>query len=203
MVGFEERYGGLSYSVVGRNSMEYGLDVHPSVQHTPQGTAFPAILDGDWTWSLDVLLDGRTAMGPGRWPHRVIDRSVEQRIERHSLLVEVRGWFHQTFECVTPSHVWPIADETALPPPVPEATGPAEGWWCDRDVAVQAQLRGWPAGGDRWVVRYFTRTPQRATGGDHTVYPATGHETVPATWCTLCGQPVVPGMPCPRGTPGG
>jgi hypothetical protein len=198
MVRFEERYGGLSYSVVGGNSMEYGLGGTPSIHHSPLGTAFDAILDGDWTWNLDVLLDGRTAMGLGRWPYRVIDRSVEQRIERHALLVEVRGWFHRTFECSTPLCVQPMADEGALPPPVAEATGPAEFWWSEGDVAIQAKLSGWPPGRDHWIVRYFARTPQQAADANHTVYAAAGHETVPATWCTLCARPIVPGRTCLR-----
>ncbi|GIE85567.1 hypothetical protein Are01nite_20470 [Actinoplanes regularis] len=202
LVGFAERYGGLSYSVLGNNKMEYGLDSLPLINSTPLGPAFTGILDGDWTWGLDVLLDGRTAMGPGRWPYRVIDRTIDQRIERHALLVEVRGWFHRTFECTTPSYVPPMTDEETLPPPVPDATGPAEYWWSEQDVAVQAQLSGWPIGRDRWTVRYFARTPQQAAEANHTVYAAAGHETVPATWCTLCTQAVVPGRTCLRGSHG-
>lgn len=198
MVRFEERYGGLSYPVLGGNAMEYGLDDPTSVQRNPLGTAFTGILDGDWTWSLDVLIDGRTAMSPGQWPYRVIDRTVDQRIERHALLVEIGGWFHRTFECSTPPRVPPMTVEDALPPPAIEATGPAEFWWSDRDVAVQAQLAAWPLERDRWTVRYFAKKPQQAAEANPLIYAATCHETVPATWCTLCSQPVVPGRTCLR-----
>lgn len=192
MVRFEDRYGGLTYSVAGRNDMEYGLDGDTSREDTPLGAAFSGILDGDWTWGMD----GRTAMGPGRWPYRVIDRSVTQRLERHALLTEVRGWSHRTFESLVPTHTWPIADEQALPPPVPEATGPAELWWSGPDVAVQARLTGWPPGRDRWIVCYYARKPQWATEANATVYTAVGHETVPATWCALCSRLIAPGMTC-------
>ncbi|GGN36333.1 hypothetical protein FHR83_006351 [Actinoplanes campanulatus] len=198
MVRFEERYGGLAYTVRGGNDMEYGLDGPPSVHATPLGPAFDGILDGDWTWGLSVLADGRTAMGPGRWPFRVIDRSVDQRLERHALMAEIHGWFHRTFECRTPAHVPPVADESVLPPPVPEATGPAEWWWCSEDVAVQATLSGWPPDRDRWTVRYFARTPQQAAEANPTIYAATVHETVPAALCTLCCQAIEPGRTCAR-----
>jgi hypothetical protein len=198
MVRFEERFGGLSYSVLGRNKMEYGLDGDISAERTPLGPAFGGVVDGDWTWGLDVLLDGRTAMEPGRWQYRVIDRSVMQRIERHALLVEVRGWFHRTFECLTPPHVWPITDERRLPPAVPEATGPAESWWSGSGVAVQATLKGWPPERDLWTVRYFARKLQWTADANPTVYAAVGHETVPATWCSLCTETVLPGTTCSR-----
>jgi hypothetical protein len=197
IVAFEERCGGLSYRVLGSNKMEYGLDNPAPVRPTPFGTAFTGILDGDWTWDLDVLPDGRTAMGPGRWPYRVIDRTVDQRIERHALLVEVRGWHHRTFECNTPPHVPPMTNEESLPPPVIGATGPAEFWWSERDVAVQAQLAGWPSARDRWTVRYFAKAPQQVAEANSAVYAAAGHETVPATWCALCRQPASPGRTCP------
>lgn len=197
MVRFEDRYGGLTYPVLGGNDMEYGLDGPPSVHVTPLGPAFHGILDGDWTCGLSVLADGRTGMGPGRWPFRVIDRSVDQRLERHALAVEVRGWFHRTFECRTPPLVPPVADESMLPPPAPEATGPAEWWWRSEDVAVQATLSGWPPDRDRWTIRYFARTPRQAAEANPTIYAATAHETVPAVLCTLCRQAVEPGRTCP------
>jgi hypothetical protein len=197
-VRFEERYGGLRYRVLGGNQMEYGLDGPVVVHHSPLGPAFTGILDGDWTWDLQVLLDGRTAMQPGQWPYRVIDRTVDQRIERHALLADVRGWFHRTFECSTPSGVPPLTDEGPLPPPAIDATGPAEFWWYDRGVAVQAQLVGWLPERDRWTVCYFAETPQQAAEADPIVYAAAGHETVPATWCTICSRTVAPGGTCMR-----
>jgi hypothetical protein len=54
-------------------------------------------------------------MSPGQWAYRVIDRSVDQRLERHALLVEVRGWYHRTFTCDTPPGIAPVADESRLP----------------------------------------------------------------------------------------
>ncbi|GAB2601562.1 hypothetical protein Aab01nite_63660 [Paractinoplanes abujensis] len=198
MVAFEDRYGGLSYSVTGGNPMEYGLEGDNSVLDTPYGPAFPGIVDGSWTWGLDVLADGRTIMGPGRLPYRVIDRSLEQRLERPAMLFEVHTWFHQVFECFTPSDVGPIADEAGLPPPVPQASGPAEVWWRGPDVAVQAVLAGWPPGRDRWVVRYFARRPWQVFDAAPTIYAAMCHETVPASWCGLCGEPIAAGSPCVR-----
>lgn len=198
MVRFEERYGGLAYSVLGRNAMEYGLDITPAVHPTSLGAAFYGVLDGDWTCGMSVLADGRTAMGPGSWPYRTIDRSVDQRLERHALIAEVHGWFHRTFECLTPSGVQPIVDAYALPAPVPEATGPADLWWNDDDIAIQATLSGWPPEGDRWTVRYFAREAQQTGDAKRTIYAAMLHETVPAVWCSLCTQNVAPGQTCLR-----
>ncbi|GIH08322.1 hypothetical protein Rhe02_63890 [Rhizocola hellebori] len=198
MVRFEQRYGGLFYRVIGGDGMRYGLGGEASCYHTSLGLAFGGIFDGDWTWRVNVLLDGSTAMRPGYWPDRIIDRSVNQRIEKHALLVEVRGWFHRTFQCATPSHVFPVANEEGLPPAVPEATGPAELWWADKDVAVQATLSSWPPEWDRWTVRYFARTLQQAADANPTVYRAMGHETIPAVWCILCSDVVAPGTTCLR-----
>ncbi|MFD1372258.1 hypothetical protein [Actinoplanes sichuanensis] len=195
---FQERYGGLTYPVLGGNDMEYGVDGDPSFHDTPLGPAFLGILDGDWTWSLSVLTDGSTAMGPGSWPYRVIDRSVEQRIERHALVVEVRGRPHRTFECRTPPGVQPIVEDSMLPPAAPEASGPAELWWSGDDVAVQATLSAWPPGGDSWTIRYFARHPMRVTAANDTVRAAVFHETVPAVWCSLCSRDVAPGATCMR-----
>ncbi|MBL7252895.1 hypothetical protein [Paractinoplanes lichenicola] len=199
MVAFEERYGGLSYSITGGNTMDYGLEGETSAHDTPYGLAFTGIVDGHWTWGVDVLLDGRTAMGPGRWPSRVVDRSLEQRLERHAMLYEVHEWYHQPFECFTPSNVGLIADEAGLPPPVPEAGGPAELWWSGPDVAVQARLVGWPPERDRWAVRYFARHPRLVLyDAAPAIFAALWHETVPASWCTLCSEPVAVGRPCLR-----
>ncbi|MEU6074102.1 hypothetical protein [Micromonospora sp. NPDC047074] len=202
MIRFEERYGGLWYPVIGSNGMEYGLDGDVVAHRSPLGLAFTGILDGDWTWGVDVLADGRTAMGPGQWSYRVIDRSVDQRLERHALLVTVSGWFHRTFTCYTPRDVVPVLDERRLPQCVPEATGPTELWWLDEDtgVAVQAQLSAWPHDQDEWTMRYFTRTPAQAADANPVVFSATVHETVPALWCTLCSHLVEPGRTCHRGT---
>ncbi|MET8832848.1 hypothetical protein ABZV78_02880 [Micromonospora sp. NPDC004540] len=203
MVKFEERYGGLWYPVLGPNGMEYGLDGGAVVRRSPLGLAFTGILDGDWTWPVDVLADGRTAMGPGRWSYRVIDRSVDQRLESHALLVSVCGWFHRTFACYTPRDVIPVGDERHLPQRVPEATGPTQLWWLDEDdgVAVQANLSAWPPERDEWTVRYFARSPAQAADANPRVFGATVHETVPALWCTLCSHSVSPGRTCLRPHP--
>jgi hypothetical protein len=199
MLRFEEQYGGLFYTVVGSNGMEHGLDGDATGHHTPLGLAFTGIVDGDWTWGVDVLIDGRTAMGPGKWPHRVIDHSIEQRLEKHALLVEVRDWHHRVFECWCPSEVFPVADEKRLPPSAPEATGPADLWWYDGDTAVQATLRAWSGTRDWWTVTYFARSAHlTATQANPTIFATMGHEVVPATWCMLCSSPVAPGYPCAR-----
>jgi len=39
------------------------------------------------------------------YPHWMLLGSVDQLIDKHALLVDVRGWFHRTFECFTPSNV--------------------------------------------------------------------------------------------------
>ncbi|MGC4892235.1 hypothetical protein [Micromonospora sp. DT31] len=204
MVRFEERFGGLWYPVVGSNGMEYGLAGDVVAHCGPLGPAFSGILDGDWTWDLDILADGRTAMGPGQWSYRVIDRSVDQRLEGHALLAAVGGWPHRTLTCHTPREVVPVVDERRLPQRVPEATGPTEFWWLDDDagVAVQAQLRSWPADRDVWAIRYFARSAARAADANPVVFGATVHETVPSMWCLLCSHDVQPGATChPRGTP--
>ncbi|GAA3213801.1 hypothetical protein [Dactylosporangium siamense] len=196
LVRFEERYGGLCYPGFGGNDMHHGLRGARFVD-TPLGLGFDGIVDGDWTWGVEVLLDGGTVMDLGEWRCRRIDRSVDQRIEKHALLAEVRGWrHHQTFACRTPPDVLPMVDERWLPPPVPEATGPADLWWGDEDVAVQATLWSWPPEADRWIVRYFARVWEKAGDADRTVYAAMGHETVPARWCYLCDTSVAAGYKC-------
>jgi hypothetical protein len=54
MVWFERRYGGLLYRVIGGNGMEYGLDGEPTGYLNPHGLAFTGVIDGDWTWPIDV-----------------------------------------------------------------------------------------------------------------------------------------------------
>ncbi|MFF5228164.1 hypothetical protein [Dactylosporangium sp. NPDC000521] len=196
LVRFEATYGGLQYPVIVGNPMDHGLGGGVAVHDTPLGPAFTGIVDGDWTWGVDVLLDGRTALDLGEWPIRVIDRSVEQRIEKHALLVEVREWPHRTYICRTPPLVAPVADERPLPPAVPEASGPADLWWRDDDTAVEATLLAWGDGRDSWTVRHFHRTLHVAHHADPIVYAAMGHETVPATWCYLCSGHVAPGSHC-------
>ncbi|GAA3755156.1 hypothetical protein GCM10022225_44880 [Plantactinospora mayteni] len=200
MVRFEVRYGGLWYPAVGPNGMEYGLDGDATVHRSPLGLAFTGIMDGARTSGIDILADGQTAWGPGRWSYRVIDRSVDQRLESHALLVAVSDWCHRTFTCYTPRDVNPVVDERRLPQPVSEATSPTEFWWLDddADIAVQARLSAWPPERDEWTLRYFARTPAQAAEANPTVFGATVHETVPALWCTLCSQLIEPGRTCHR-----
>ncbi|MFC5002379.1 hypothetical protein ACFPIJ_31665 [Dactylosporangium cerinum] len=199
LVWFEERYGGLSYPLLVGNGMEHGVRRGRRFVVTALGLAFGGIVDGDWTCGVGVLLDGSTTMDLGEWGCRVIDRSVDQRIEKHALLAEVRDWrHHQTFACRTPPDVPPMVDERWLPPPVPEATGPAELWWSDGDAAVQATLWSWRPEGDRWIVRYFARVWEKVDDASRTVYAAMGHETVPAEWCYLCDTSVAAGYRCIR-----
>ncbi|MFF5225430.1 hypothetical protein [Dactylosporangium sp. NPDC000521] len=105
------------------------------------------LIDGSWTWMLAVLLDGRTIMGPGEWPDRVIDRTVQQRLEKHALLTEVSGWPHVSFEYVSDTGVLPDIGLSGIPP-IPEATGPADHWWFDGESAFHLTLTGWPVGQD-------------------------------------------------------
>ncbi|MEV4133211.1 hypothetical protein AB0J72_13710 [Dactylosporangium sp. NPDC049742] len=197
LVRFEASYGGLRYPVIVGNPMDHGLDGEVAVHDTPLGPAFAGIVDGDWTWGVDVLLDGRTAMDLGEWPYRVIDRSVDQRIEKHALLAEVRQWPHRTYTCRTPPHVAPVTDERLLPPSVPEASGPADLWWRDDGTAVEATLHAWGGRHDLWTVRHFSRMLHLAHHADPVVYVAMGHETVPATWCSICSEHVPPEWTCP------
>ena len=100
-------------------------------------------------------------------PPRVIDSSIEQRIESHALLAEVRSWPHQAFSLTLPAHTEPQVCGNNVPPPRPEATGPANRWWFDGDRAVFAMLRSWwrrpgpsaqdSAPPDIWTVWCFAR----------------------------------------------
>ncbi len=191
-VAFEDRYGGLAYRPKpGSNHMEYGLDgeayFHWTADH---GWSFPAAIDGAWTWAVEVLLDGRTIMGPGEWRYRVMDRSLQQRLEKHALLAEVREWPHRTFAYRTETQVPPAIGLSGIPM-VPEATGPADHWWYDGEAAAHLSLRGWPEGQDNWVLRCFARTRQ--------TLPATLSRVSrlgePADWCTICSRALQPAFP--------
>ncbi|WP_229830890.1 glycoside hydrolase family 43 protein [Actinoplanes ianthinogenes] len=200
-IAFEERYGGLTYRLGPRGAeMEYGLDGEAYFAWTPEhGWTMPAIVDGSWTWGLAVLLDGRTIMGPGEWPDRVIDRSLEQRLEKHALLAEVAGWPHATFAQTTGTGVIPQIGVIGIPP-VPEATGPADLWWSDEDFAVHLTLNGWPEGEDSWAVRCFARSGQQLPE----VIRRVEWRGPVGSWCSLCLRFLQPGMPdyTPQGEPG-
>jgi hypothetical protein len=187
MLTFESRYGGLTYPLVVGNTMEYGLDGDVTAYPTLFGPAFTGILDGDWNCGVDILPDGRTALALGAWPRRIIDRSVDQRLEKHAMLALVRRWPHRAYECFTESGHPPVLRAELLPPLVPEATGPADLWWFDQVTAVQVTLRGWPPRHDHWLARVFTRDAQLLAGEDSIVRSAVHDGRArPAWWCELC-----------------
>ncbi|MGC5289554.1 hypothetical protein [Micromonospora sp. DT231] len=191
-VAFEERYGGLAYRLkTDGNHMEYGLEGPAYFRWTADlGWMFPAALDGAWTWGVDVLLDGRTAMAPGNWPYRLIDRTIEQRLEKHALLAEVRRWPHVTLTYETATLVSPTVTLSGVPE-VREATGPADRLWYDGAVAACLSLRGWPAGRDRWVLRCFSRTRSGLSG----VLDQLSEIGELDDWCSICGRALRPSMP--------
>jgi hypothetical protein len=189
MQAFEARYGGLGYPLVVGNTMEYGLDGDVTGYPTLYGPAFTGIFDGDWTCGIDVLPDGRTAIALGAWPRRIIDRSVDQRLEKHALLAYVRRWPHRAYECFTAPDTPPVVRDGMLPPAVPAATGPADRWWFDEVTAVQVMLHGWPPGQDHWIARVFARDADLLSGEDSLIRSAV-HEgrARPAGWCELCAR---------------
>jgi hypothetical protein len=187
MVAFEDRYGGLSYPLVVGNTTDYGLDGDATGYPTPYGPAFAGIVDGDLNWPVDVLVDGRTAVAPGAWSSRIIDRSVDQRLEKDALLALVRRWPHRAYECFTPVGTPPAVPEDLFPPSVPEASGPADRWWYDKTTAVQVCLRGWPPSHDHWLTRVFARTDRLLADLDRGVRTVIHDgEARPAGWCELC-----------------
>jgi hypothetical protein len=189
MQAFEARYGGLAYPLIVGNTMEYGLDGDVTAYPTAYGPAFAGILDGDWTCGVDVLPDGRTAMGPGAWTRRIIDRSVDQRLEKHALLALVRRWPHRAYECFTGAGTPPGVRAELLPPAAPEASGPADRWWFDDVTAVQVTLRGWPPGHDHWIARVFARDAELLSAEDSLIRSAVHHGRARAAgWCELCSR---------------
>jgi len=170
MLAFEDRFGGLSYEVPGwPNEIEYGLDGDASLHQTPLGWAFYGILDGSLTAPLDVLLDGRVTARLGYWPQRVVDDSVEQRLNKHALLVEVSSMPQAAFSLAV------VTDEPATVPildlpVVGEASGGGDVWWRDMRCAVWWHLIGWPPEGPhRWTVTCFAATRPEAEDLSETV----------------------------------
>ena len=189
---FEARYGGLGYPLIVGSAMEYGLDGDVTGYPTLYGLAFAGILDGDWTCGVDVLADGRTAMGPGAWPAAERRKrpvrargAFRQRLRRHPARVRHRG----RSECFTAPGTPPVVREGLLPPPMPEATGPADRWWFDEVTAVQVMLHGWPPGHDHWIARVFARDAELLAGEDSLIRSAV-HEgrARAAGWCELCSR---------------
>lgn len=198
MIRFEQRYGGLWYRAIGTNGMEHGLEGEATLHETDLGLALPGIVDGDWTWRVNVLTDGRTMMDLGRAiPARIIDSSVEQRIESHALLSEVRQWPHRIFSLTAATQAVPEVQGDDLPLPVPEATGPANRWWFDGDRAVFAMLRSWwnrarsarqeGTPQEIWTIWCFTRDSSDLAEATRCLGRAVADlSQLEQTWCTLC-----------------
>lgn len=153
-----QQFGGLWYSILRdrENGMEYALE-ECTVFQTGFGPAFGGIMDGAWTWPVDILHDGRTLMRlGGHISDRVIDSSVIQRIEGHAQLSVAGHWPHHRYSLAVPAGTEPTVNAGAFPPVVPEATGPASRWWFDGDRAVLLRLKRW------WVRRPPRRHPRRS-----------------------------------------
>ncbi|MCP3785104.1 hypothetical protein NLX85_17180 [Micromonospora sp. A3M-1-15] len=103
------------YPMLTGNGIKYGLDGEATGYQTEYGWAFAGIVDGDWTWAVDVLAGGRTAMAPGKASYRVIDRSVDQRLEKHALLADVSYWPHQNLTVTTDPGALPTIATEHLP----------------------------------------------------------------------------------------
>lgn len=211
MIAFERRYGGLWYRAIGSNGIEHGLDAEATLYETELGLSLPAILDGDWTWRVSILTDGRTMMDLGRGiPPRVIDSSVEQRLEHHAMLAAVRTWPHQLFSLTLAPYAEPevrMLGVDWLLSAVPEATGPANRWWFDGKSAMYAHLSSWwgrpGRAGDRaspaetWTIWCFSRdVGELAEIADRLKRAVVGMVQPEETWCMLCSRSVAAGSLC-------
>lgn len=199
MVEFEQRFGGLWYSILRdrENGMEYGLEGDCTVFQTGFGPAFRGIMDGAQTTPLYILHDGRTLMRLGRHvPDRVIDSGVIQRIEGHALLAVAGHWPHHRYTLTVSAGAELTVGTGAFPPAAPEATGSANRWWFDGDRAVLLRLTSWWARRsgtgmtraelDHWTMWCFARAEPdlawaSARRGDIPGDPVTGRD-----WCVMC-----------------
>ncbi|MEV5161836.1 hypothetical protein [Streptomyces sp. NPDC053728] len=200
MIRFEERYGGLCYSPRGDDDHEYGLFGHPTAHRTSHGLAFSGILDGCWTRRVAVLADGRTAMPVPGLAHRVINRSIDQRLEADALLAGVYRWPHLVLRTTTGVGVDPSVAEEHLPPRAHEATGPADMWWSDGTSAVNLRLHSWwtTLRRDTWIVRCFVPdggTLDRTASAVRAAVPDLA--TAVDDWCSLCARFIGQGRACP------
>ncbi|MEU4830107.1 hypothetical protein [Streptosporangium sp. NPDC023615] len=188
MIAFERRYGGLWCPAVGPNGMEYGLNGAASVYWTAQGWVFFGIMDGDWTNSVEVLLDGRAGMALADKPLRILNRSIDQRLEAHALLLAVQRWSHLTLELALPRGTTPVLAATNLPPRVDEASGPADLWWFDGTSALHLQLRAWwTEDHDIWAVHCFGQDTTALNQIKETVLNEVAGLLRPEKiWCSLC-----------------
>jgi hypothetical protein len=193
MVAFEKRYGGLDTHLPG-----------PSY-----GWAFTAIFDGGMTWPVDVLQDGRTAMAMPHAPYRIINSTVEQRLESHALAAAVMTWPHRVLTATAVPFAVPAVTQELLPPKVAEATGPTDLWWLDDQTAVHLRLSIW--WGDRrstdtgthhdaWTIRCFARDPRTLDQTAESVQASiSGLSASEEIWCSLFSRLMSPGQSCPPG----
>ena len=201
MIRFEERYGGLWYPLITSNGMEHGLNGEATIYPSIDGWGFRGILDGDQTWPVDVLLDGRTVMTLAGQP-RIINSSIVQRLEAHAQLAQVRGWPHVTLGVATEPGQEPVVAEARLPARDVEATGPADKWWSSNETAIHLKLHKWWGDEDIWAARCFARKaedlPATVASVQHAV---TGGVWMDEEWCGLCTHFRKPAQPClPRGS---
>ncbi|MFI8389079.1 hypothetical protein [Streptomyces sp. NPDC085540] len=196
MIRFEERYGGLWYPLLGSNGMEHGLDGEATVYPSIDGWGFAGILDGDQTWTVDVLLDERTVLMLAGQP-RIINSSMLQRLECHAQLAQVRGWPHVTLGLATEPGQEPGVAEAHLPSPDGEATGPADKWWGDDETVIHLELHKWWGDVDIRVARCFTRRADDLPAAVESVRRAvTGGVWRDEDWCGLCSHFRLPEQPC-------
>ncbi|MFE0772836.1 hypothetical protein [Streptomyces sp. NPDC058861] len=196
MIRFEERYGGLWYPLLGPNGMEHGLNGEAVVYLETDGWTFPGILDGDQTWPVNVLPDGRTVMTLAGRP-RVVNSSILQRLEAHAQLSQVRDRPHMTFAIATEPGREPTVAATGLPALDTEASGPADRWWVDSETAIHLKLHKWWGEEGIWIARCFTeRAENLATTADALRHAVTGGVWRNEDWCGLCTQLRQPTQAC-------
>lgn len=197
MLRFEERYGGLWYPVLGSNGMEHGLQGEPIVEAGTHGwTICGGIIDGDHTWPLDVLLDGRTVMNLAEHP-RIINRILAQRLESHAQLMLVRSWPHATLRTTTERHADPQVTGLDIVTLDAEATGPADRWWTTGGIAIHLELDTWWDARDTWHVRCFARRESALPTVVRAAQQAiSGAIALEYDWCALCGERRRHGAPC-------
>ncbi len=204
MVRFEQRFGGIGYKLLVGNPMTYGLRVKrhgprrgPTAYLTEQGWAFAGIVDGDLTWGLDVLVDGRVAVDYGEpIAYRVLNRNVEQRLQSDALLAELRHRPHRSFEFRVANKVTPSIPDAGLPPVLPEASGEGALWWGGGESAFFARLHSWIYDGmDSWQLWAFAVQPS-AVQDVRDLVAFRALQPVESTWCHLCGEPTTAGETC-------
>jgi len=211
MVEFEQRFGGVWYSILrdSENGMEYLLE-ECTVYQTGFGPAFRGIMDGAWTTPLYILHDGRTLVRlGGQRPFRVIDSSVIQRIEGHALLAVAGRWPHRRYTLTAPAGAGPAVGKAAFPPAVPWATGPANHWWFDGDRAVLLRLSPWGirrtangmkvAGLDYWTMWCFARTESGLAWASDCRADIPAGPVAGPDWCVICAHSTPEDVRCRPG----